>query len=73
MDEKKVLEALSNVIEPESKKDIVELGLVSEINIEGSKLSFTLKLSNPTMHYKKSMEEAVEQHLFSLFPRKSCG
>lgn len=67
MDENKVLEALSNVIEPESKKDIVALELVSDIKIEGKKLSFKLMLKNPTMHYKKRMEEAVEHHLSRYF------
>ena len=67
MDEKKVLEALSNVIEPELKKDIVELNLVSNIKIEGNNLSFSLKLKNPTMHYKKRMEEAIEHHLSRYF------
>jgi ATP-binding protein involved in chromosome partitioning len=67
MNEKKVLEALSNVSEPDAKEDIVAMGLVSEINIDGNKLSFSLKLSNPTMHYKKRLEDAVEHHLKRYF------
>lgn len=67
MDEKKVLEALAFVIEPDAKKDIVELGLVSDIRIGENKLAFRLKLKNPTMHYKKRMEEAIEHHLSRFF------
>lgn len=67
MDEKKILEALSNVIEPESKKDIVELNLVSDVKSTENKISFTLKINNPTMHYKKRMEEAIEHHLSRFF------
>jgi len=67
MDEKKVLEALSNVIEPEAKQDIVKLNLVSNLKVGEKKISFTLKLKNPTMHYKKRMEEAVEHHLGRYF------
>jgi ATP-binding protein involved in chromosome partitioning len=67
MNEEKVLEALSNVVDPDEKKDIVALGMVSGIKIEGKKLSFSLKLKNPAMHYKKRMEEAVEHHLSRFF------
>ncbi len=35
----KVIEALKKVIEPDLKKDIVELDLVSDINIEGNEVS----------------------------------
>lgn len=51
-------EALRFVTEPELKKDIISLGLVSDIRVEGSRISFTVKVSNPTMHSKKRMEEA---------------
>jgi ATP-binding protein involved in chromosome partitioning len=54
----KVLEALSYVIEPELKKDIVSLGLVSQIKISGNSVSFHVKASNPAMHYRKRLEEA---------------
>ena len=45
-------------MEPDLKKDIVALGLVSDIKIEGKKISFTVKISNPAMHNRKRMEEA---------------
>lgn len=53
-----VLEALSYVMEPELKKDIVSLGLVSEIKVQGNTVSFQVKASNPAMHYRKRLEEA---------------
>ncbi|MEQ9187321.1 MAG: Mrp/NBP35 family ATP-binding protein [Cryomorphaceae bacterium] len=53
-----LLEALSHVVEPELNKDIVSLGLVSEIRTEGNTVSFKVKASNPAMHYKKRLEEA---------------
>jgi len=67
MEEKRVLEALSNVIDPESKKDIVELNWVSNIKIDGNKLNIDLKLKNPAMHFKKRMEEAIELHISRYF------
>ncbi|MEZ4720666.1 MAG: Mrp/NBP35 family ATP-binding protein [Flavobacteriales bacterium] len=53
-----VLKALSYVIEPELKKDIVSLGLVSNVKAEGNTVSFHVKASNPAMHYRKRLEEA---------------
>ncbi len=55
-----VEDALKNVIEPELKKDIVSLGLVSDIEVNESTISFSVKVSNPTMHNKKRMEDACE-------------
>jgi ATP-binding protein involved in chromosome partitioning len=58
-----VLDALSHVIEPELKKDVVALGLVSNIKIEGNTVSFEVKASNPAMHYRKRIEEACIHQL----------
>ncbi len=54
-----VLSALSRVIEPDLKKDIVELDLVRDIRIDGSKVNVKVEVSNPAMHSRKRMEEAV--------------
>ncbi|MES2628076.1 MAG: Mrp/NBP35 family ATP-binding protein [Bacteroidota bacterium] len=53
-----VEEALKFVTEPELKKDIVSLGLVSNIEVKDKAISFSVKVSNPTLHSKKRMEEA---------------
>lgn len=53
-----VEEALKFVTEPDLKKDIITLGLVSNIEVNGKDISFQVKVSNPTMHSKKRMEEA---------------
>ena len=58
IEQSKVLEALSYVIEPDLKKDIVSLGLVSNVKTEGNKVSFDVKVSSPAMHSRKRMEEA---------------
>jgi len=55
-----VLEALSNVIEPDLKKDIVTLGLVKINSVEGTNISVEVKVSNPAMHSRLRMKEAVE-------------
>ncbi|MFK7757515.1 MAG: P-loop NTPase [Flavobacteriales bacterium] len=58
-----VLIALSNVLEPEIKKDIVTLGLVTDTVVNGSKISFTLYVNNPALHSKNRMKDAC---LFAL-------
>ncbi|MEO5583989.1 MAG: Mrp/NBP35 family ATP-binding protein [Flavobacteriales bacterium] len=51
--------ALSRVIEPDLKKDIVELDLVQEVVIDENNISIIVEVSNPAMHSRKRMEEAV--------------
>lgn len=65
-----ILEALKNVIEPDLKKDLVELGLVEDIKIDGEKVSFTVKVNNPAMHNRKRMEEACEFNIQRVFGKE---
>ena len=51
----KIKQALSFVREPDLKKDIIELNLVSNIQTEGNKVTFDLQINNPAMHNKKSL------------------
>jgi ATP-binding protein involved in chromosome partitioning len=60
LNREKVLEVLSNVIEPELKKDIVSLNFVSELQIEGNTVSLHVKSANPALHARRRMQEAVE-------------
>lgn len=59
----KIREALSFVIEPDLKKDIIELDLVSNIEVQNGTIRFNLMISNPAMHNRKRMEEACEHQL----------
>ncbi len=58
--------ALSHVREPDLNKDIVSLGLVKYLSLEGNKVHFQLAVHNPAMHNKRRMQEAcrfnIEQH-----------
>jgi len=53
-----ILKVLSNVMEPEKKKDIVTLEMIQNVSIDNGKLSFTLYVLNPAMHSRKRMEDA---------------
>lgn len=57
--EEALYQALSKVIEPDLKKDIVELDLVQEVVIDEGTISIIVEVSNPAMHSRKRMEEAV--------------
>lgn len=55
-----VLEALSNVVEPDLKKDIVSQNLIDHLTIEGNKISLTVNVVNPALHARRRMQEAVK-------------
>jgi ATP-binding protein involved in chromosome partitioning len=55
-----ILEALSNVTEPDLKKDIVALGLVKIVDVKDNTITMEVKVSNPAMHSKMRMREACE-------------
>lgn len=55
-----IRKALENVIEPDLKKDIISLDLVSNIKVDGKSISFTVKVNNPALHSRKRMEEACK-------------
>jgi ATP-binding protein involved in chromosome partitioning len=55
-----IFDALTNVIEPDLKKDIVSLGLVRVIEVKDNLISIEVKVSNPAMHSKMRMKEACE-------------
>jgi ATP-binding protein involved in chromosome partitioning len=54
----KVLEALGNVDDPDLKKDIVTLGMVKDLEIEGKKVSFTVVLTTPACPMKEMIHKA---------------
>lgn len=68
--EESLKDALRKVIEPDLKKDIVTLDLVSDIKIDGNTVSFTVKVYNPAMHAKKRMEEALQFQLERAFGKE---
>ena len=58
-----ILDALRGVVEPELGKDVVSLELVEVDGTSGDHgagLTLTVKSSNPAMHARKRMQEAVE-------------
>jgi ATP-binding protein involved in chromosome partitioning len=66
MTSESVLAALSHVQEPDLGKDIVTLGMVKDIQIEGNKVSFTVVLTTPACPLKELIRnnciQAVQKH-----------
>lgn len=58
MTKETVLEALSNVQEPDLGKDIVTLNMVKELEIEGNYISFTLVLTTPACPLKDLLKNS---------------
>ncbi|MDR0842642.1 MAG: Mrp/NBP35 family ATP-binding protein [Acidobacteriota bacterium] len=63
--ENAVLDALRTVNDPDLDRDIVSLGFVKDLKIDGGKVSFTVELTTPACPMKKEMErwarEAVQK------------
>jgi ATP-binding protein involved in chromosome partitioning len=55
-----ILQALSNVQEPDLGKDLVTLNMVKDIVIDGNQVSFTIVLTTPACPMKDMMQRASE-------------
>lgn len=54
----KVLEALKNVEDPDLKKDLVTLGMIKDLNVNGKNVSFTVVLTTPACPMKDMIHKA---------------
>ena len=61
VDEESVVEALSNVIDPELGLDFVELGLIYGIEIDGGRVSITFTLTTPACPIGPQVSEQIEE------------
>jgi metal-sulfur cluster biosynthetic enzyme len=64
--EEDVTEALSNVIDPELGLDFVELGLVYDVAIEGSKVDITFTLTTPACPIGPQVSEQMKEFVGEL-------
>ncbi|MEO5945959.1 MAG: Mrp/NBP35 family ATP-binding protein [Chitinophagaceae bacterium] len=58
MTKEKVMEALSNVQEPDLGKDLVTLNMIKDLEIDGNNVSFTIVLTTPACPMKEMMQNA---------------
>lgn len=67
LNREKVLDVLGGIIEPDLKKDIVSANLVEELKLEGNKIFMKVLISNPALHARKRMQEAINFNLKNNF------
>ena len=56
-----VLDALKSVMDPDLKRDVVSLGFIQELQIEGGRVSFIMELTTPACPLKEQLKTAAEQ------------
>jgi len=61
VEEEDVLEALSNVIDPELGLDFVELGLVYGVEIDGGTVAVTFTLTTPACPIGPQVSEQMQE------------
>lgn len=61
--EHEVLDSMRHIIDPDLGRDIVSLGFIKDLNIDGGNVSFTLELTTPACpmkaHFLESCKKAV--------------
>lgn len=67
MTKEAVLEVLGTIMDPDMKKDIVSLNFVEELIVENEKIMLTVYSSNPALHARKRVQEAIEFNLKRVF------
>lgn len=56
-----VLDALKSVMDPDLNRDVVSLGFIKELQIEGGRVSFIMELTTPACPLKEQLKAAAEQ------------
>ena len=56
-----VLDALKSVMDPDLNRDVVSLGFIKELQIEGGRVSFIMELTTPACPLKEQLKTSVEQ------------
>ncbi len=54
-----VLTALGEVLDPEIGKDLVSLGMIDNVEIDGTKVNFTVNLTTPACPFKKEIKASA--------------
>jgi ATP-binding protein involved in chromosome partitioning len=66
--ETQVFHALGQVDDPDLKKDLVTLGMIRDLNIQGDAISFTVMLTTPACPMKDMIEQACRNAIRLMVP-----
>ncbi|MEM4275610.1 MAG: Mrp/NBP35 family ATP-binding protein [Candidatus Nitrosocaldaceae archaeon] len=61
-----IMNALKSILDPELKKDIVSMGMIRDLVIEGNNVKFTLELTTPACPYNSEIEQEVRNKMQQL-------
>jgi len=61
-----VLEALSQVLDPEIKRDLVSLNMIKNVRVDDSRVSFTIELTTPACPLKAKIKQDAENAVMTL-------
>lgn len=59
--EKQVLQALSQIIDPDFQRDIVSLGFIKQLTIDGGEVAFSVELTTPACPIKDQFKADAER------------
>jgi ATP-binding protein involved in chromosome partitioning len=63
-----VLQALSQVQEPDLKKDLVSLNMIRDLEVNGKQVSFKVMLTTPACPLKEKIRKDCEEAILAVFP-----
>ena len=66
--EPQILKALSTVDDPDLKKDLVTLGMIKDLSIDGKKVKFTVVLTTPACPMKELIRRNCEEAVVAAAP-----
>ncbi len=61
-----VLKALGNVQDPELRKDLVTLNMIKDVQVQDSKVSFTIELTTPACPLKAQIKQDAENAVLAI-------
>ncbi|MFQ5815911.1 MAG: metal-sulfur cluster assembly factor, partial [Candidatus Hydrothermarchaeaceae archaeon] len=64
--EEEVIEALRNVMDPELRRCLVELGMVKDIEIRDGRVGITISLTIPGCPLKEDIKRDIEEKILEL-------
>ncbi len=64
--EQNILDALRGIIDPDFNKDIVSLGFIKNINIDGANVSFDIELTTPACPIKEEFQKQAETAVMAI-------
>jgi len=66
MNKDQIIEALSYVEDPDLKKDLVSLGMIQDLYINGAEVAFDLVLTTPACPMKESIANACKNAIYTM-------